>query len=468
MPNRRPKSTAPAPDQTGGVNQTVDGNGEGSSNPTLNNRESQAPVNNRNDNDDNPIDDDDELALDAQIAAARDAEALLIADVNRLREKRREVDAINRRILDLQQEKNILREDLRLATSVDNSFADLAPASPRPLGSEDAGLEQESSFVPGPMDVDDFDDTIAPEPRRDELKMELDREKSYKVRAPDVYRGKNLDEWRTFTSSWEQVFRTQPWTYNRHSARVNTAASTLRDNAHDTWEAARRQSPPLCRIHWESFKAFLANMIAAPQTRQQEAFQGLRELQQLSGESVSELYTRMTSLEADQEPRPERDRVRTLNAALADREVKKQLASMLHGKEAKSVRHWIEQAQQAENLIHPRMKKGKTGDSSKGSSASKDPGTGSSNSQERRKKKEKSRLHRDNASGGNSGPSRSLPRSNSSADTVCYTCNQKGHYANSKRCSKYDEWAKQNPEKAKAQEDSRSLQRQVNQIVQEE
>ena len=62
----------------------------------------------------------------------------------------------------------------------------------------------------------------------------------------------------------------------------------------------------------------------------------------MNGESVSELYTRMTSLEVDQEPRPERDRVRTLNAALADREVKKQFASMLYGKEVKSVRHWIE------------------------------------------------------------------------------------------------------------------------------
>ena len=114
------------------------------------------------------------------------------------------------------------------------------------------------------------------------------------------------------------------------------------------------------------------------------------------------------------------------------------------------------------------MKKGKTGDSSKGSFILKDPGTGSSNSQECRKKKEKSRLYRDNMSGSNSGPSRSLPRSNSSINAVYYTCNQKGYYTNSKRCSKYDEWAKQNPEKAKAQEDSRSLQRQVNQIVQEE
>jgi hypothetical protein len=46
---------------------------------------------------------------------------------------------------------------------------------------EDARLEQESSFMPGPMDVDNFNDTITPKPWRDELKMELDKEKSYKV-----------------------------------------------------------------------------------------------------------------------------------------------------------------------------------------------------------------------------------------------------------------------------------------------
>lgn len=153
--------------------------------------------------------------------------ALLAADVDRLQQKRRAIDAINRHIMELQEERNVLRETLRLTTSDDNSLADLPPASLRVLTSEDAGLEREGSFVPGPMDVDDFDDTIVPELPRDELKMELDREKSYKVRAPAVYRGKNLDEWRIFTSSWEQVFRIQQWTYNRHSARVNTAVTML-------------------------------------------------------------------------------------------------------------------------------------------------------------------------------------------------------------------------------------------------
>ena len=44
------------------------------------------------------------------------------------------------------------------------------------------------------MNINDFDNTITPESRRDELKMELNKEKSYKVRTLNIYRGKNLDK----------------------------------------------------------------------------------------------------------------------------------------------------------------------------------------------------------------------------------------------------------------------------------
>ena len=83
------------------MNQTTDGNSEGLSNLTLNNRESQAPINNYNNNNNNPIDNNNKLALDIQIIVVRDTEALLIANINYLREKRREVNTINRYILDL-------------------------------------------------------------------------------------------------------------------------------------------------------------------------------------------------------------------------------------------------------------------------------------------------------------------------------------------------------------------------------
>ena len=88
--------------------------------------------------------------------------------------------------------------------------------------------------MPSLIDIDNFNDTIIPESQYNKLKMELDREKSYKVRAPDIYHGKNLDKWRTFTSLQEQVFRIQLQIYNRYLIRVNIVISILQDNIHNT------------------------------------------------------------------------------------------------------------------------------------------------------------------------------------------------------------------------------------------
>jgi hypothetical protein len=74
-----------------------------------------------------------------------------------------------------------LRETLQLINSSDNSFIDLPLASSRVLSLEDARLKRESSFILSLINVDNFDDTIVLELSRDKLKMELDREKSYKV-----------------------------------------------------------------------------------------------------------------------------------------------------------------------------------------------------------------------------------------------------------------------------------------------
>jgi hypothetical protein len=62
--------------------------------------------------------------------------------------------------VELNQERNILRETLRLITSIDSSFIDPPLASLYVLGLENVGLEQESFTESGLMDVDDFDDTI--------------------------------------------------------------------------------------------------------------------------------------------------------------------------------------------------------------------------------------------------------------------------------------------------------------------
>ena len=88
--------------------------------------------------------------------------------------------------------------------------------------------------MPSLIDIDNFNDTIIPESQYNKLKMELDREKSYKVRALDIYRGKNLNEQRTFTSLQEQVFRIQLQIYNRYLIRVNIVISILQDNIHNT------------------------------------------------------------------------------------------------------------------------------------------------------------------------------------------------------------------------------------------
>ncbi len=441
------------------------GNGEDSSN-TFNGASQALPRNNRDDNIN--LGSGEDALIDAQIAAAQAAEQTLRAEVEALQRKRDLVDTINRRILQLEQHKGVLRDTLRFTTSRSSSVRESTPSSTIIPSREIPGMELEPTPIPDAMGFESDLDTIRPEPQYNVLKTYLDREKLLKVRAPDVYRGKSLKEWRTFMSSWEAVFRTQPWTYNRHSARVNSAASALRDDPHDAWEAAMKQNPPACEIHWERFKAYLADMLQAPQTRQQDAFEELRDLQQKDGETVAELYTRMVSLEVDQDTRPEKDRVRTLDAALSDHKTRSMLVSILSGGEAASVSEWLEKAQKAEHTAHPKSRRAKTGGSSKGHMASKDSDLVDTRSQGRRKKKEKYRKNRGNDTGGNSGPFRPHPGPSSASIGTCWTCNQKGHFSGSPKCPKYDEWARQNPDKAKTIEESRRLQRQVNAIIDEE
>jgi len=144
------------------------------------------------------------------------------------------------------------------------------------------------------------------------------------------------------------------------------------------------------------------------------------------------------------------------------------LVSILSGGEAVSVSEWLEKAQKAEYTAHPKSRRAKTGESSKGNSAPKDPDSANSHWQSRRKKKDKFRKTRENPSGGTSAPSRSNPSTSSNSGMVCWTCSQKGHFSGSVKCSKYDEWARQNPDKAKTMEESRRLQKQVHAIAMEE
>ena len=166
------------------------------------------------------------------------------------------------------------------------------------------------------IDVDN--DCVLPEPPIQVLKTALDREKSFQVRQPDLYRGKNLAEWRTWCSQWEtDVFRLRKWTYNTHSSRVFSAQTGLQDDPQRAWEAAIKRNA--CPIRWDAFKLYLANLISTAAIRKQQAFNTLRELKQGSKETVSELYSRMLDCENDVDPQPEENRIQTLDAALTDR-----------------------------------------------------------------------------------------------------------------------------------------------------
>ena len=175
-------------------------------------------------------------------------------------------------------------------------------------------------------------DVIVPEPTYEILKRNLEREKVLKVKIPEPYHGRSIKEWKTFTSGWEAVFRAQPWIYNSHSFRVNSAATALKGNPHDLWEASLKDNSSSSKITWGKFKSFLANMIQAPASRRQEAFEKLRRLEQEANEFVADLYARMVEIEADCRDIPEKDRIRTLDAVLTYRETKKILGSMLYRK----------------------------------------------------------------------------------------------------------------------------------------
>ena len=83
---------------------------------------------------------------------------------------------------------------MKLITFINNSFINLTLISFWPLSLKDIKLKQKSSFIFNLININDFDNIITLKPWYDELKMELDKEKSYKVRALDIYRKKNLNK----------------------------------------------------------------------------------------------------------------------------------------------------------------------------------------------------------------------------------------------------------------------------------
>lgn len=393
--------------------------------------------------------------LDAEIRAAQATQRALEEENARLEQKRSTVAAINRRIAELEQVRAGMRNELRLST------ASAAPADHRSAYSPRTSRDMEESSIDGVLG----EDMILQEPSPGVLKTFLDRERSLRVRQPEVYRGKSITEWKSFIEEWEAVFRTQPWTYNSHSARVNTAATLLRDTPRVLWEAYLKSKPDQI-IHWEEFKEMLSDSIQARSRKFQDAFEALRTLSQEKGETVAQLYARMIEIEQDLGIVPEVTRVRTLDAALQDHGVRKQLASMLQGEQAENVNHWIEKAQQAEHVVRAYSRTRPSQDPSKAGS-SQDKSNSADQSQGWKGKKRKKSFKKDHLS-----KKGSVPASTSSAaatkDVVCFTCKNKGHYSSDRSCPKYEEWVRMNPEKAKKLEDFRSLRKEVNEIRKED
>jgi hypothetical protein len=421
----------------------------------------------------------DDANAAAGIAVKRAQQAALELEVQQLAREQDEVLAINQRIADLESQKRDIRANLRVLTtpssSVNGNTRQTTPSgsvrgatnTSLPASADETLLDYDNADLP---DLD----MVRPEPEYDLLKRYLDREKQLRVRLPEVYHGKDHKEWKTFITGWESVFRTQPWTYNQHSSRVNVAATGLRGTPHELWEAAMRETPPACALNWDAFKQFLADVIQAPETRKQEAFEDLKNLRQASNESVSELYTRMISAEADRGPIPERDRVSTLDAALTNQKLKELMVSILSGRQASSVAQWIETAQRAEHLVRGnRSRYSQAPAGSQGNGGSNPHSNSNTNSslhdasKERRKKKEKFRRDQNRSGSGQASSSGPSTAPSSAKDATCYTCNQKGHYSGTTRCPKYADWARDNPEKAKAKAELSRAQRQAYIIMQQ-
>ncbi|KAF4609396.1 hypothetical protein G7Y89_g15872 [Cudoniella acicularis] len=90
---------------------------------------------------------------------------------------------------------------------------------------------------------DDVDYILPPLPMKT-LKLHMDQEKMIDYRSPDTYQGKTVKEWKNFCDGMEGLFRTRPWTYNRHSSRCNAAGSRLRGEPHDIWQTELRRFSP--------------------------------------------------------------------------------------------------------------------------------------------------------------------------------------------------------------------------------
>jgi hypothetical protein len=127
----------------------------------------------------------------------------------------------------------------------------------------------------------------------------LVKERGKVVKDPDFYQAKNQHELDIFLRKCMQVFEVRPVTYRMDFDRVQYAQMWLTGDIFDVWN--RKYEPLVEETTWELFKETLQEHPAPQRLRMLDVGQKLKELRQRPKQSVSQLYTRLDSLE-DQLP----------------------------------------------------------------------------------------------------------------------------------------------------------------------
>jgi hypothetical protein len=163
------------------------------------------------------------------------------------------------------------------------------------------------------------------------------------------------------------------------------------------------------------------------------------------------MYNRMLAIEDDCDERSEIDRIRTLDAALKDREVKKMMATQRR-RRFRTADEWVEKAEYYENIVR---NLGSDPDKKEKDSTQEKKDQSQPNRSDRRQRKDNYRK------GGGTSGSHSQPNANNhnnngtqghrtrldTKDMKCTLCNQAGHLEGFRNCPKFDDWKQKNPEK---------------------
>jgi len=135
--------------------------------------------------------------------------------------------------------------------------------------------EEDRNSTPGSQFGLQFSDEIRELPERKILERELARERNLPTSTPKPYKGESVDKYEAFVQEWKRVFRTKPWSYNRHSDRINAAAQGLAGELINLWDDQVERSPGDIKT-WDDFTQWLLKQTANPVSMAQRSFEQLR------------------------------------------------------------------------------------------------------------------------------------------------------------------------------------------------